>query len=330
MNNLREIAQKFKTIRDIIVTENEEMSRHFSFKVGGVTPLLVEPETAESFLECLNLAESEKVPYFILGGGTNIVFSDDGFDGAVISTGRLNKVEIVASEGENVTVRALCGAQMNAIVNFCTKNGLSGLEEFCGLPGTCGGAAYMNARCFNREISDVAENIAYFDVNGTYRAGNSGINQDSCGANSTYTQKTLNPDKTLWSYKKSPFTDTKRVVYAVEFKLRREDTSKISQIAEKAASFMKERVDKGHFKFPCAGSVFKNNHDFGAPTGQIIDGLGLKGTAVGGAQVAPFHGNIIINTGAATASDIKALVELVKKEVREKKGFELEEEIIFK
>ncbi|MBQ0003960.1 MAG: UDP-N-acetylmuramate dehydrogenase [Treponema sp.] len=315
MNNLREIAQKFKTIRDIIVTENEEMSRHFSFKVGGVTPLLVEPETTESFLECLNLAESEKVPYFILGGGTNIVFSDSGFDGAVISTGRLNKVEIVASEGENVTVRALCGAQMNAIVNFCTKNGLSGLEEFCGLPGTCGGAAYMNARCFNREISDVAENIEYADL---------------CGANSTYTQKILNPDKTLWSYKKSPFTDTKRVVYAVEFKLTREDGSKASQIAEKAASFMKERVDKGHFKFPCAGSVFKNNHDFGAPTGQIIDGLGLKGTAVGGAQVAPFHGNIIINTGAASASDIKALVELVKKEVREKKGFELEEEIIFK
>lgn len=315
MNNLREIAQKFKTMGDIIVCENEEMSRHFSFRVGGVTPLLVEPETTESFLECLNLAESEKVPYFILGGGTNIVFSDDGFNGAVISTGRLNKIEIVASEGENVTVRALCGAQMNTIVNFCTKNVLSGLEEFCGLPGTCGGAAYMNARCFNKEISDVAENIEYADL---------------CGANSTYAQKTLNPDKTLWSYKKSPFTDTKRVVLAVEFKLRREDGSKAAQIAEKAASFMKERVDKGHFKFPCAGSVFKNNHDFGAPTGQIIDGLGLKGTAVGGAQVAPFHGNIIINTGAATASDIKALVELVKKEVREKKGFELEEEIIFK
>lgn len=315
MNNLREIAQKFKTIRDIIVTENEEMSRHFSFKVGGVTPLLVEPETTESLIECLNLAESEKVPYFILGGGTNIVFSDNGFDGAVISTSRLNKIEITASEGENVTVRALCGAQMNAIVNFCTNNVLSGMEEFCGLPGTCGGAAYMNARCFNREISDVAGNIEY---------------ADSCGVNSTYTQKTQGPDKTLWSYKKSPFTDTKRVVLAVEFKLRREDGSKAAQIAEKTASFMKERVDKGHFKFPCAGSVFKNNHDFGAPTGQIVDSLGLKGTAVGGAQVAPFHGNIIINTGAATASDIKALVELVKREVREKKGFELEEEIIFK
>lgn len=325
MNNLREIAQKFKTIRDIIVTENEEMSRHFSFRVGGVTPLLVEPETTESFLECLNLAESEQVPYFILGGGTNIVFSDNGFDGAVISTSRLNKIEITASEGENVTVRALCGAQMNTIVNFCTKNVLSGLEEFCGLPGTCGGAAYMNARCFNKEISDVAGNIDYLD--GTCKTGTS---CDDGGANSTYIQKTQGPDKTLWSYKKSPFTDTKKVVLAVEFTVKRESPEKAAQIAEKTASFMKERVDKGHFKFPCAGSVFKNNHDFGAPTGQIVDSLGLKGTAVGGAQVAPFHGNIIINTGAATASDIKDLVELVKREVREKKGFELEEEIIFK
>lgn len=316
MNNLSEIRQKFNIKEEFGVYENEEMARRFSFKVGGKTPLLIEPLTEDALLKALNTLESCNVPYFILGGGTNIVFSDSGFEGVVISTVKLNKIEENTADGDDVVLKCQCGVQMNTLVNFAVKRSLTGLEEFCGLPGTCGGAGYMNARCFNREISDVVGSITYFDRNSLKKDASGGI----------FEEKTLKYDKSLWQYKISPFTDTDKVIVSVEFRVKKTDDSSIQ---EKASAFMKERVEKGHFKFPCAGSVFKNNHAFGKPTGQIVDELGLKGYSIGGAQIAPWHGNIIINRENATAADIKALVEFVKKQVKEKTGFMLEEEILF-
>ena len=323
MNNLREIAQKFKTEGGFEVYENEDMASRFSFKIGGITPLLLEPLTEDALLHAVNVLEKEKIPYFILGGGTNIVFSDDGFDGAVISTVKLNKIEeITATDcdgrenggAERSVISCQCGVLMNTLVNYCSKNAYSGMEQFCGLPGTVGGASYMNARCFDREISDVVSEIEYFTKTG----------------GGTYEKRALKSDKSHWSYKISPFTGTSDIVVRVKFSVKKEDKSKSKEITEKSAGFMKQRVDKGHFKYPCAGSVFKNNRDFGAPSGQIIDEAGLKGYAIGDAQIAPWHGNIIINTGKALSKDVKALVEYIKKQIKEKKGFELEEEIIFK
>lgn len=323
MNNLREIAQKFKTKGGFEVLENAAMADRFSFKIGGTTPLLLEPLTEDAFLYAVNELKNDGIAYFILGGGTNIVFSDDGFDGAVISTLKLNKIEEITSrgtgtdfnaDGETAVISCQCGALMNTLVNFCTRNGYSGLEQFCGLPGTVGGASYMNARCFDREISDVVHKIEYFTKND---AG-------------TYEKREMMMDKSSWSYKISPFTGTDDIVFRVEFSVKKENEAKRSEIAEKAAGYMKQRVDKGHFKFPCAGSVFKNNRDFGAPSGQIIDEAGLKGYSIGDAQIAPWHGNIIINTGKAGSKDVKALVDYIKAQIKEEKGFELEEEIIFK
>jgi len=315
MNNLREIAQKFKTEGDFEVYENEKMTSRFSFKIGGITPLLVEPLTESAFLSAINMLKAEKIPYFILGGGTNVVFSDDGFDGAVLSTVKLNKIEEISlkdgGEPEEVILKCQCGVLMNTLVNYCTKHSYSGLEQFSGLPGTCGGACYMNARCFDLEVSDVAGDIEYI------AAGN----DSAC-------IKTLKNDKSKWNYKISPFTGKEDIILSVQFKVKK-GTASQDEILAKAAGFMKQRVEKGHFKFPCAGSVFKNNRDFGAPTGQIIDSEGLKGYSIGGAQIAPWHGNIIINTGNATQKDVKTLVDYVKKQVKDKKGFDLEEEIIF-
>lgn len=316
MINLREISQKFNIEEEFGVYENAEMSRRFSFKVGGKTPLLIEPLTEDALLKALNILEAEKIPYFILGGGTNIVFSDNGFDGVVISTVKLNRIEQLAADGDDVILKCQCGVLMNTLVNHAVKNSLTGLEEFCGLPGTCGGAGYMNARCFNKEISDVVGTITYFDKNSSKNDASGGI----------FMKKTLSYDKSLWQYKISPFTGTDKVIVFVEFRVRKTSDSSIQQ---KASDFMKERVEKGHFKFPCAGSVFKNNHAFGKPTGQIVDELGLKGHSIGGAQIAPWHGNIIINRENATSKDIKELVEFVKEQVKEKTGFDLEEEILF-
>lgn len=316
MNNLREIAQKFNISEEFAVYENVEMARRFSFKIGGITPLVVEPLTEDAFLKALNILTENHVPYFILGGGTNIVFSDNGFDGVVLSTVKLNGIEKIQQDDQNFVLKCQCGAMMNTIVNYAVKENLTGLEQFCGLPGTCGGASYMNARCFNLEISDVAARIDYFEKMQT--PGNS--------AKYEYVRKTLVSDKKMWRYKNSPFTDTDRVVVSVEFMVKPTQDSTISETAQ---SYMKERVEKGHFKFPCAGSVFKNNHDFGKPTGQIVDELGLKGYSIGGAQIAPWHGNIIINRENASAKDVKELVEYTKKVVKEKTGFNLEEEILF-
>lgn len=317
MNNLRDIAQKFKILQDITLFENVQMSNRFSFKVGGITPILVEPLNESSFLNVLNLCESEKVPYFILGGGTNIVFSDNGFDGVIISTVKLNKIEKY-SEQDEVTLRCECGVLMNTLVNFAVKNCFSGIEEFSGLPGTVGGACYMNARCFNLEMSNVVKRIEYF-----------GIETDSFG-NSVFKKKLMEYEKEKWDYKISPFTNTKDIILSVEFSVKKDSEQNREQIRQKASSFMKERIEKGHFKFPCAGSVFKNNRDFGKPTGQIIDELGLKGKSIGGAQVAPWHGNIIINKDNARQKDILDLVQLIKDEAKTTLGFNLEEEIIFK
>ncbi|MGN0740254.1 MAG: UDP-N-acetylmuramate dehydrogenase [Treponema sp.] len=318
MNNLREIAQNFKTDSDFAVFEDEPMARRFSFKVGGKTELLIEPLSENALIKCVNILEENEIPYFILGGGTNIVFSDDGFKGAVISTVRLNKIEEIKTGEKTAVLKCQCGVLMNSLVNFAVKKCYSGLEAFCGLPGTAGGACYMNARCFNLEVSDVVKDIEYLRK------------EKAPALSSAYKKNILHSEKSMWEYKKSPFTNSTDIILGAEFMVTKESNEMAQEIAGRARDFMRERIEKGHFKFPCAGSVFKNNRAFGKPTGQIIDELGLKGHSVGGAKISDWHGNIIINTGNATQGEIKQLVDFIKTTVREKTGFELEEEIIFK
>lgn len=318
MNNVREIAQKFKTDSSFVVFENEPMASRFSFKVGGTAALLIEPLSEDAFLQCVTSLLQSGIPYFVLGGGTNIVFPDGEFSGAVVSTGRLNKIEEASSDGNTVVLKCQCGVSMNALVNYSVKKCCTGLETFCGLPGTVGGACYMNARCFDREVSDAVKNIVYLKK------------ENSVAGGSAYKKEVMPFDKTMWGYKKSPFTGTDDIVLSAEFVVTQENAQCAERIAGTAKKYMQERIEKGHFNFPCAGSVFKNSREFGKPTGQIIDELGLKGYKIGGAQIAPWHGNIIINKKNATQRDIRQLVDFIKGRAKEKFGFDLEEEIIFK
>ena len=278
------------------------------------------------------------IPHFILGGGSNVLFSDSGFDGIIVSTKKLSGISIVESPAEKeggakaqapaekpAAIRALAGTSMAALTSFAQEKALSGLEEFAGLPGTVGGAAFMNARCFGKEISDAVQKISWLEWSQEEGA---------------FVQKEAVFPKEAWAYKKSPFNRSdsggkslmsggdanEKIVTAADFLAVQ---GKKEEIAKKAAAFIQERKDKGHYKAPCAGSVFKNNRAFGKPTGKIIDELGLKGTRLGGAQIAPFHGNIIINAGGAKAADVKALCELCKSRAKKEFGFDLEEEIIF-
>ncbi len=332
MNSIAQIAEKFKRNPKIGLFFDEPLSARTSFKIGGKAALLIEPGDEESLAFALTEIRNAKIPYFVLGGGTNVLFSDSGFDGIIVSTKKLCGIEIVESHSGNeriaqdqdcaaadqdvaskkpAAIRALAGTSMAALVSFAQEKALSGLEEFAGLPGTVGGAAFMNARCFGKEISDTVQKISWLEWSQEEGA---------------FVQREAVFPKEAWDYKKSPFTGTGRVVLSAEFIVQKGDKA---SIAQKAAAFIQERKDKGHYKFPCAGSVFKNNRAFGQPTGKIIDELGLKGERCGGAQIAPFHGNIIVNAGGASSADVRALVDLCKARAKEKLGFDLEEEIIF-
>lgn len=295
--------------------ENEPLKNKNTFKIDSTAKLFVAPENTEQLRSAIGGSATSGANFFILGGGSNIVFPDNEYKGIIISTQNLNSIYMddEAIPGQTVYVTCQAGTPTAAFVNFCTKKNLSGAEQFAGLPGTIGGAVYMNARCFNKSICEIIHQTEHIDY------------QDSVNTKII----TSEFDASEWDYKKSPFQNGKKVISQVTFALSAMPTEKHPEIEAVCKKFIAERVDKGHFKFPSAGSVFKNNHDFGAPSGKIIDDSGLRGYAIGGAQVAPFHGNFIINTGNATAENIKELVQYVQKVVQEKTGFLLEPEIIF-
>ena len=299
-----------------LVLFDEQMKKHTTFKIGGAVPVFFEPADMDSLLVLLKLIKEKSVNFFILGGGSNIVFCDDGFDGLVVSMLKINEIQCHSVEDKETNPKGnvflvTCGAgtTMAQFVNFCTQNQLTGAEQFAGLPGTLGGALFMNARCFDRSISDLFVEAYYIRL-------------------SDYTEQHATFKASEWDYKKSPFQNSNTLLLSVTLHLEKTEKSP-AEIEEKNRYYIGERKSKGHFDFPSAGSVFRNNHDFGAPSGKIIDECGLRGYKTGGAQVAPFHGNFIINIGGATQKDVKALVEYVENVVREKTGFNLQPEIIF-
>lgn len=306
------------------ISENEPLAPKSTFKIGGKARVFVAPTDYYSFQLTLRRILSDGFKFYIIGGASNLVFPDDDFDGIILSTHNFNDATIL-SHGDlpedfekpelgrdDVLVTCFSGTPMATFVNFCTKNDLTGAEQFAGLPGTVGGAAFMNARCFEKSISDILFYYTWMD----YSDPNIPLH---------YEQMNLSD----WDYKKSPFQKTKRFITTVTFLLKRLHGDAKMQIAKDCRKYTIQRLEKGHFKYPSAGSVFKNNHAFGAPSGKLIDECGLKGTQIGGAQIAPFHGNFIINVNQAKAKDVKELVKLSQDKVKKQFGFVLEPEIIF-
>lgn len=300
MNNLRKIIENINISMSIL--ENEPMSKHTTFKVGGCADYFVSPSSISDFTNLIKKLREISVPYFILGGGSNLVVSDKGIEGVVISTSNLRDIKY-----ENEFLECECGVMFDDIMQYCIKEKLSGLESFSGLPGSVGGAVFMNARCYDVSLSDKIKSVTYFDIKA----------------------ETLNTyffNKDDWGYKKSPFQTNEKIIISATFNISKCSSNEISS---KIEEFRLNRESKGHFKYPSAGSVFKNNRLFGKPSGKIVDEAGLLGYQIGGAQVAPWHGNFIINANNASASDIYALVEYVKNRVFEQSNFTLECEILF-
>ena len=314
MYNVRKIEENINMRGEFqgLFLFDEPLSPRTTFKVGGGTPLLIEPQDETSFLIILEELERLAIPFFVLGGGSNLVVPDEGLPCPVISTKRLDRI-FLSQDGR----RLVCGAgcSWKQVIDFCIENKLGGLESFSGLPGSLGGAVFMNARCYDRSVSDVLLQARYA---GPGRAGQATVE--------TYTMEVSH-----WDYKVSPFQRelAGSIVLEVAFAVVPLDDAAAQKMEEKAQSFVEDRQKKGHFSYPSAGSVFKNNREYGKPSGKIVDETGLRGLELGGAQVAPWHGNFIINKGNATAADIKGLVDLVQKTVLGKTGFLLEPEIIF-
>lgn len=300
---------------------DEPMKEHTTFRTGGPADLFIVPENGDELCALVDFFADQDVPVSILGGGSNILVSDNGIRGAIISFDSLGGITShIDSEGARLCVSAGAGSSINALTHFCLTEKLSGLERFAGLPGSVGGALFMNARCYEMSVSDV---ILYADV---LHFLDGGCIIEKYRHNSGD-----------WGYKKSPF----QVVGGIDQLLLGEDrkcilsaTFAVSEglsdsIRSEMEKYVSDREGKGHFRFPSAGSMFKNNHDFGMPSGKIIDEAGLRGFRIGDAQVSPWHGNFVINAGNACSTDVRALVEEIKTQVYRKTGFSLECEVIF-
>ncbi len=292
------MARKIK-IEGFLKT-GEPLSPHTSFRIGGPADLFAEPENAEDLAELFRVCARESVPVFLLGGGSNLLVSDRGVRGTVICLERIRGIQRTPDG-----LSALGGTPMNDVAEAALREGLTGLEFAYGLPGSVGGAVWMNARCFEQSVGDVLSRV------------------ETMGKDCVIREKEIDPAQ--WGYKLSPFQASGETILRASFRLR---PGTQTSIEEKMKQNRRERENKGHFLHPCAGSVFKNNRSFGAPTGKLIDSLGLKGRRVGDAQIAPYHGNIIINTGNASAADVLALIELMENEARLRLGLELEREIV--
>jgi len=318
INKIKEIIDKClkETPCDLKIRYDESMKDHTTFKVGGSADCWLSPEGESCISFCINLlnrCKIEKVPIFILGGGANIVVSDKGLRGIVLDMGAWKGDTVNELDSDNTEIIFKSGTTIDETVDKSVAASLCGLEFLAGMPGTVGGAVWMNARCYGGEIADVLSWVEIISCDHVTESG--------------YALKRIEiKNGEGFAYKQSPFQKMDCIILSASFKLKKTDKE---ELLKKASEYRKDRREKGHYLFPSAGSTFKNNRDFGKPTGQIIDELGLKNRQIGGAQIAPFHGNIVINTGNATASDIRSLMDETALLVKEKTGFTLEPEILF-
>jgi UDP-N-acetylmuramate dehydrogenase len=281
-------------------SRNEPMNLHTSFQIGGPADIFCTPARIKEVEESINLARRNAVPFLVIGEGANILVADKGIRGMVISMERLGGY----SFSENGCCSASAGVSVSDLAEAARSRNLTGIEFLYSLPGSLGGAVFMNARCYGASVADVLTSVTYLSAAmETVR-----VPPENCG----------------FAYKDSVFQKNGGIILEAELRLRRGDGRRIG---EKMEEYRRDREGKGHFAHPSAGSAFKNNRAFGRPTGAIIDSLGLRGFSVGGARISPKHANIVINTGGASAAETRELIETVKTKVFRAYGFSLEEEV---
>ena len=284
----------------IFVRTDEPMSRHTTFRIGGPAALFIGVKDVDSLKYVLKYLNESEIRVFVLGRGSNVLFADKGFDGAVVSTTMLDGITVDGTE-----LTAGSGALVSNVAKKALESSLAGMEFLYGIPGTCGGAVFMNAGAYGGETAMILKESSYLDLD-------------------DYQVKILMNEDHEFGYRRSVFRKTGRVILSSTFSLEHGD---MAEIGNRMKELMKKRLMKQPLDFPSAGSVFKRCE--GRFTGQMIEEAGLKGTTVGGAQVSEKHAGFIINKGGATASDVLELIDLVKKTVSRTHGADLECEVIY-
>jgi UDP-N-acetylmuramate dehydrogenase len=282
-----------------VVREHELMSRHTTYRIGGPTALFVECDTVADLAGATSILAEEGVEWTVLGKGSNILFSDSGYEGAVLVLGKGFKRHAI--EGEQLRTGA--GVILGAVVQDAFKAGLSGLEFAVGIPGTVGGALAMNAGSRDEWIGSIVESVTLF-VPGEGLVGVRG-------------------PEIAWGYRR---TDLPARGIVVESVLRVTESDAVHMRRSMEASLRKRKRSQP-LGMPSAGSVFVNPE--GASAGRLIESAGMKGASAGGAQVSDVHANFIVNTGGATAADVVELIQTVRDAVKESHGIELRPEIRF-
>lgn len=281
------------------VIENEDMSRHTTFKTGGPASLFISPADISQLEKVVEVLRRISEDFFILGNGSNILVSDKGFDGAVISLKSFSDIEL---KGDN-TVIAGAGTLNSAIASFARDNSLKGFEFAAGIPGTIGGAMIMNAGAYDGEMKQVTRAVTVLSPKGEVMV--------------------LDNSTMEFGYRTSAIKGRGYIVLSVELSFEKGDKQAIS---DKMAELAARRRDKQPLEFPSAGSTFKRPEGYFA--GKLIEDAGLRGYSVGGAAVSDKHCGFVINKGGATSSDIYRLIQEVKEKVLEASGVELEPEVI--
>ena len=289
--------QELKTFFKDNCLLDEPMARHTTYRTGGKAEVYVYPKTREEWSFVLKLAETEKIPLRIIGFGSNILVSGKGIGGIVCSTKRMNQVTL---DGEHIKAEA--GAALDKVCEMACEAGLAGMEKLSGIPGSVGGAGYMNACACGQDTFDCLE---YFDI----------IDREGRPA-------TLLKEEVKHAYRKVEGVQD-CIILSAGFKLQK---GEFTQLIESRNTVLHKRMEKQPLEFPSAGSVFKRPaNDYAS---RLIDDTGLRGLSVGGAKVSEKHAGFIVNFNRATPQDIKTLMDVVREKVKEKHGVELELEQI--
>lgn len=277
---------------------DESMSLHTTFRVGGNADCFISAKNTDEIKRVISYAKEHSMPFMVMGNGSNILVSDKGIRGIVLQISKdMNEVSI---SGNTATAQA--GILLSSLASQLQKAGLSGFEELSGIPGSLGGAIYMNAGAYGGEMKKIIKDVTFMEQDGSL--------------------STLPCHKLNFGYRHSLFEDNSAIILSATLEFQKGNPD---QIKEKMNEFTKRRNDKQPINMPSAGSTFKRPEGYFA--GKLIQDADLQGFSIGGAQVSKKHAGFIINKGGAKAKDVLDLIEYVQKTVFEKFGVELEPEV---
>lgn len=279
--------------------KGELLSRHTTFKIGGPSDLFIMPQNVLQLKQVIQFCQNDTIPVTVIGNGSNLLVADEGVRGAVIHIG--SEMGRISRIGES-TLCSEAGVPLSRLCQAALREGLSGLEFAWGIPGTVGGAAYMNAGAYGGEMRQVVQRCEHIEPDG------------SMGE--------LDRGALDFAYRHSAYTGTDRIITSVTVELTPDDPARIQARME---DFMTRRKEKQPLEYPSAGSIFKRPEGYFA--GKLIADCGLKGFSVGGAQVSDKHAGFIINKGGATCSEVTELISIIQRTVLERFGVSLECEI---